>query len=140
MVCDPNDNNLNPPVLGPPPAIPGFGIPIAPPSIDFPDLSLPDGIPEDLLALLDILQAKIPGATLFGNVDNFSKEVLDVIASLLNQLGPYLALYNFFQALLNMIGCIMDILCCLNNPFCLVRAIRKLFKRCLPDFLNLFPW
>ena len=140
MPCDPNDNVLNPPNLGPPPAIPGFGIPFAPPAIPFPDLSLPSGIPEDLLDLLKRLLSNIPGGPLIPNLDNFAKDIIDALASLLNQLGPYLAIYRFFQALLNMIGCIMDIICCLTNPFCLIRAVRKLFKRCLPDFLNLFPW
>lgn len=138
--CDPADNNLNPDIFGPPPITPNFGLPFAPPSIPFPDISLPDGIPEDLLDLVRTLLANIPGGPLLPNLNEFSKTVLDAIASLLNQLAPYLALYRFFQALLNIIGCLIDIMCAMFNPFRVAAAIRRLFKRCIPDFLNLFPW
>jgi hypothetical protein len=140
MVCDPNDNSLNPPFLGPPPVIPGLGIPFSAPKIPFPDVEIPEGIPEDLIKLINDLFALLPGGKLEPNPDNFMKDVMDAIASLLNQIAPYLALYNFFQALLNMILCIIDVLCALMSPFKLRAAVKRLFKRCLPDFLNLFPW
>jgi hypothetical protein len=139
MVCDPADNNLNPPNFGPPPFIPGFGFPFVS-GLPFPDVKLPDGIPEDLLALIQEILANIPGGKLLPNMTEYSKTVLDFLASILNQLGPYLALYNFLQALLNMITCIIDVLCSLMNPFSLIKALNRLFKRCLPNFLNLFPW
>lgn len=139
MVCNPNDNTINI-SAGPPFPLPGLGIPFSPPQLPFPDFELPEGIPEDILDLIDQILANLPGGLLKPNPDNFMKDVLDAIASLLNQIAPYLALYRFFQALLNVILCIIDVLCALMNPFKLYRAIRKLFKRCLPDFLNLFPW
>jgi hypothetical protein len=138
MVCDPASNNLNPVSLGPPPNIIPFGFPF---TFGIPlDVKIPEGIPEDFLELVRRLVALIPGGKLLANTTNFSKDIMDILASLLNQLGPYLALYNFFQALLNMIMCILDVLCSLMNPFALIRAINRLFKNCLPDFLNLFPW
>ena len=139
MVCDPNSNNLNPIALGPPPNIVPFGFPFVG-GIPFPDINLPTDLLEDFLDLVKRLVALIPGGKLLATQTNFSKDILDILASLLNQLGPYLAIYNFFQALLNMIMCIMDIICSLMNPFALIRAINRLFKRCLPPFLNLFPW
>lgn len=140
MVCNPNDININPDTAGPPPITPGFGLPYAPPSVPFPDLSLLSGVPEDLLDLLNKLFAIIPGGTLSPNLGDFSKTIVDGISSLLNQLAPYLALYKFFQALLNMVACIIDVVCALMNPFKLVSAVKKLFKQCLPEFLSLFPW
>ena len=110
MVCDPNDNSLSPPNLGPPPDI-GFGPMFAPPQIPFPDIALPEGIPEDIIALLQKLYALIPGGKLVPDADNYAKTVLDYVAQLLNKLGPYLAFYNFIQALLNMILCIIEVLC-----------------------------
>ena len=139
MVCDPNDNTLNPFVI-PPPQFPGFGLPFCAPQIPFPDFTLPAGIPEDLLNLIKSLIARIPGGPFFGNITNFTKDVMDVIASLLNQIAPYLGLYRFLQALLNMIICIIEVFCSATNPFAMLRAIRRLFKTCLPDFLALFPW
>lgn len=140
MVCDPNDNLLNPSPIIPPINVPGFGIPFGPPSIPFPDVELPEGIPEDILQFIEDLLTNIPGGPLVPNLPDVAKNVIDAIASLLNQLGPYLAIYRFFQALLNIILCIIDVLCAATNPWAMLRAIRRLFKRCLPDFLNLFPW
>src|SRR5690606_32308970 len=54
--------------------------------------------------------------------------------------APFLGLYNFIQALLNMVFCIIEVLCARNNPSALIRALRKLFKQCIPPFLNLMPW
>jgi len=140
MPCDPGANTLNPLALGPPPAVPGFGLPFGPIQIPFPDVQLPDGIPEDLLQLIEDFLTNFPGGPFRPNFDNFAKDVLDALASLFNQLAPYLGLYRFLQALLNIILCIIDILCAATNPFSMLRALRRLFKRCLPDFLNLFPW
>lgn len=141
MICDPNDNNLNPPNLGPPPFIPGFGTPFVPFRIPVPDITIPEGIPEDIIELIESLLTAFPGAGNFiPNPGNFTKDIWDAIASLLNQIAPFLALYNFFFALLNMVLCIIDVLCALVNPFKVASAIRRLFKRCLPQFIALFPW
>lgn len=138
MPCSPQQNEIN---IGasPGPSLPGFGIPLSPPQLPL-DFELPEGVPEDLIALLQEIFALIPGGKLTPNVDNFSKNVQDALASLLNQLGPYLALYNMLQALFNLILCIIDVICALLRPFKLARAVRKLFKRCLPDFLNILPF
>ncbi len=139
MVCTPSSNNLAPPSLGPPPDI-GFGPIFSPVQIPFPDLSLPAGIPEDIIALLEELFALIPGGKLIPSADGAFDSVFDAIASLMNMLSPYLALYNFFQALLNMVICIIEVLCALMNPFKTIKAIRKLFKQCIPAFLSIFPF
>src|SRR5690606_33810199 len=98
------------------------------------------GVPEDVIELLRTIFAKIPGGTLVPNVDDNFSNVFDAVASLLNQLGPYLAIYNFFQALLEIIMCIIDVICALINPFSLIGAIIRLFKRCIPNFLSIFPF
>lgn len=139
MVCSPNSNSLNPPSLGPPPNI-GFGPIFAPIQIPFPDIKLPEGVPEDILELLQRIFALIPGGRLTPNADDAMRTVFGAIASLLNQLGPYLALYNFFQALLEMVMCIIDVICALLNPFATIGAVIRLFKRCIPNFLSLFPF
>lgn len=140
MPCDPLQNNLSYPNLGPPPALFPFGIPFSPPQIPLPDFSLPEGMPEDLLALLDQLIANLPGGPFIPSPHNFMKDIWDALASLLNQIAPYLGLYRFLQALLNMVLCILDVLCSLMSPRKTKKALKKLFKRCLPAFLNLFPW
>lgn len=140
MVCNPSDNSLNPPFLGPPAPVPGFGLPFSTPRLPFPDLQIPEEIPEDILNLIDSLLARLPGGILKPNPSNEMKDVWDAIANLLSQIGPFLALYNFFQALINMVLCVIDVLCALMSPFKVRRAVRRLFKRCIPNFMNLFPW
>lgn len=139
MPCDPNDSTLNPPSL-PAPAPIGFGSIFGPPQIPFPDIQIPEGIPEDILDLIDRLLTQWPGGPLIPQVGSWAKNVQDALASLLDQLAPFLSLYRFLLPLLNLILCIIEVICALLRPAKLVRAVRKLFKRCLPDFLNLFPW
>jgi hypothetical protein len=140
MICDPNDNSINLGPIVPPTGIPGLGTPFSVDGYDFPDLKIPDGIPEDIIRLIESLLAYLPGGILKPNPNNFMKDVWDAIAELLGQIAPYLALYSFIQALLNMVMCLIDLACALLSPFKLRSAINRLFKRCLPDFLNLFPW
>src|SRR5208337_101311 len=45
----------------------------------------------------------------------------------------------FFLPILNLIICIIEVLCSLMNPFKVISALRRLFTQCLPPFLNLFP-
>lgn len=137
--CRVSDNTLNP-GHGITPSIPGFGISGAPIQLPFPDFAYPNGIPEDLLDLINRLGLLFPSSLFKPNLDNYSKNVLDAVMSLLNQVAPYLSLYKFFFAAINLIVCILDVLCALLNPFSLSRAIRRLFKNCLPAFLNLMPW
>ncbi len=139
MVCDPNDNTLNPPNLGPPPD--GYFGPIfAPPQIPFPDISLPEGIPNDILDILNQIFLQIPGGRIIPNVDGAFDSVYDAVGKLMNAFAPYMAFYSFIQALLNIIICIIEVLCALINPFKVIKAIRRLFKQCIPDFLSMFPW
>jgi len=141
MVCNPADTNITMRPPGPGPSIPGLGLPFSVPKVPFPDLSLPEGIPEDLIALIDTIFAMFPGGIKFQpDTDSMTKGIWDALASLFNKLAPFLGIYKFFQALLNIILCIIDVFCALMNPWATLRAVRRLFKRCLPDFLSLFPW
>lgn len=145
MVCDPNSNNINIPQPGPSPSLPGLGLPFSVPKTPFSDIS--DGyfsgyagIPEDINQLIQNIIAKFPaGVTLQPNLDSASKGVWDALSNLFTQMAPYLAFYGFIQSLLNMITCIMDVVCALLNPFSLTSAVIKLFKNCVPAFLSMFP-
>lgn len=138
MPCSANDISISPPSGPSGPAIPGFGVPFA---LPLPNLSIiPDGFPEDLLDLLDRLQLLIPPGALKPALNpNFGKDVFDAIMKLLDQFFPFLMLYKFFLPILNMIICIIEVLCALTNPFKLISALKRLFTVCIPEFLNLFP-
>ena len=139
MVCDPNNNLLHP--VGPPIPIPGFGIPIAPIQAPVPGFTFPSGFPEDLLDLLDNLTIPWPGGMdISPKLDDLMNNILKYLSNIFSQLAPFLSLYSFIQALLNMVLCVIDVLCAIPNPWALIRAIRRLIKTCLPPFLDLFPW
>lgn len=138
MPCNPNDVSFDLPD-GPtgPPIIP-FGSPF---SLDLPNINpFPEGFPENLLDLLDQLQMLIPPGILKPQLNpNFGKDVFDAIMKLMDQFLPFLMLYKFFLPILRLLLCIIEVLCSMNNPFKLVRAMKRLFRNCIPDFLNLFP-
>ena len=138
MPCSPNDVSLNIPSGPSGPAIPGFGTSFA---LKLPQVSpFPAGFPEDLLSLFNQLQFLIPPGALKPQLNpNFGKDIFDSIMKMLDQFMPFLMLYKFFLPILNIIVCIIEVLCALMNPFALISAINRLFSQCIPEFLNLFP-
>jgi len=119
------------------PAIPGFGVGFSPANIA---IGLPAGMPENLLGILDYLQLLIPPGILQANLSfNFEVDIFDGIMKLLEQFMPFLMLYKFFLPVLNIIVCIIEVLCSLVSPFALIGALDRLFTQCIPAFLNLFP-
>ena len=130
--CSPNDISFPSPSG---PSVPGFPFVISVPTIPF-----PAGFPEDLLSILDLLQLLIPPGALKPALNpNFGKDIFDGIMKLLDQFMPFLMLYKFFLPILNIIICIIEVLCALMNPFALIGALDRLFTQCIPEFLNLFP-
>jgi len=136
--CDPNDNTLNPNNVKPP-FITGDGLAIGPidltPDLDF---EIPFNLPEDLVALMQKFSALFPSYQYKPNVDDTTKTPLQAIMNILSQITPFLALWKFFLALLNMVVCIIEVLCGLIMGA--IPKLKKLFKQCLPAFLSLFPW
>lgn len=139
MPCTPGSNSIN---ITPAPGIPlpGFGLPFSPIQIPLPNIDLPTDLLEDFLELLSQLGALFPSGLFKPNPDFGMKSVLDFIANLLNQLAPFLSFYNFIMALLNLIVCIIEVLCAIPNPFAIAFKLKKLFTECLPPFLQMFPW
>jgi hypothetical protein len=135
--CSPSDVAINAPSNPSGPAIPGIGIPHA---LKLPNL-IPDipGTPEDLLALLNDIQMIIPPGILKPQLPFSGKSVYDAIMKLIDQFLPFLMMYKMFLPVLQLIICIIEILCSLSNPVRLAIALSRLFRVCLPPFLNLFP-
>lgn len=139
MPCSPNDISIPSPTGPSGSPIPAVGIPFA---LNIPSLfpPIPAGFPEDLLDLFNNFQFLIPPGILKPSLNpNFSKDIFDTILSMLDQFFPFLMLYKFFLPILNLIICIIEVLCALMNPFALISAINNLFNNCIPAFLNLFP-
>lgn len=136
--CTPSSNNLNPPVF-PPVPVPGFGIPTSPIQTPLPSFNLPASLLEDFTDLVGQLGALFPSGLFKPNPDFGMKNVLDFISNLFTQLAPFLSFYNFIMSALNMINCVIEILCAIPNPFAIAEKLKKLFTQCLPPFLSLFP-
>jgi len=140
MPC--NVNSLNITIVSPPSIIlPGFSLPSLSPiqpnlNIDFPE------IPLDVLSLIQTLIQKLPFGMKLNPIvpTELMNDIMNFISSVLSQLSPFLSLYSFIQALLNLVMCIIDIICALFSPWDLIPAVIKLFTQCLPPFLDLFPW
>jgi hypothetical protein len=115
----------------------GFGQPFIGPGTIIP---LPSPFPEDLVDIFNKLQFLFPPGVLQPSLNrNFGKDIFDGIMKLLDQFMPFLMLYKFFLPILNLIICIIEVLCALMNPFSLIGALHRLFSQCIPAFLNLFP-
>ena len=137
--CNPNDLTITEPSGPSPLPISGFGTPFAPLS-DL-NIPLPEGFPEDLLEILNLLEMILPPGIIKPQLSiNFGKDIFDGIMKLLDQFMPFLMLYKFFLPILELIICIIEVLCAIPNPFKLIRALKKLFRKCLPNFLSLFPY
>lgn len=137
--CNPSAININVPPGPAGPAIPNFGVPFAPPASGNP-INLPNGFPEDLLGIVDLLQLIVPSGTIKSSLSiNFGKDIFDGIMSLMDKFFPFLMLYKFFLPVLDLIICIIEVICSLINPFALFGKVQRLFRVCIPAFLALFP-
>lgn len=137
MICSPSELSINPPVFPPVPNL--FGFPTSPFQISLPNITIPTGLIQDLLDLLNRFGTILPWG-FKPNIDEFTKTILDLLASLFNQIAPFLSFYSFIMALFNLILCIIEVLCAIPNPFAIASAMVKLFTQCLPPFINLFPF
>ena len=63
----------------------------------------------------------------------------DIIADHARVLSVFASAYGMVAVVIQMIACIMEVLCSINNPFALIAAMIRLFGTCLPDFILLFP-
>ncbi len=120
-------------------APPGFGLgSVQLPTLDipFPDLPL-----ENLQELFDALGMMLPPGMVKPSFEPGTlNTVYAAIKDLLDKFFPFLMLYKFFLPVLNLILCIIEVLCAIPNPFKLIRTLRRLFRVCIPEFLALFPY
>ena len=63
----------------------------------------------------------------------------DIITDLQRQLNVFASMYAIIAAIIQVIMCIIEIICALTNPFALIKAIIKLFGTCLPELLLVIP-
>lgn len=138
MPCDPNALTLNVPPSPSGPAIPGFGVPFT--TNEGLAISLPSGFPEDLLGIVDLLQLLVPSGPIKSSLSvNFGKDTFDGIANLMDKFFPVIMLYKMFLPILDIIICIIEVICALVSPFAVISKVQRLFRVCIPAFLAIFP-
>ncbi len=88
-----------------------------------------------------LTQFDIPGGITIKSVQNtqINPSMGFVISSLLTILSPIISAYGFLLPILGIIKAIIEILCCLMNPYCIIGAVIRLFEKYLPPFISLFP-
>jgi hypothetical protein len=89
----------------------------------------------------NLLQYKLPGgATINGMADPAeSKSMGSAINSLLATLSPFVSAYIMVLPILGIIRGILEVICAMMNPFAVIRAVIRLFKKWIPAFISLFP-
>lgn len=70
---------------------------------------------------------------------NLSPSMGIVINTLLMILSPVFTAYGFLLPIFGIILGILEVLCCLMNPFCAVPAVTRLMKKWVPPLIALFP-
>jgi hypothetical protein len=125
------------------PPIPSSGFPggghfapqLPPLNIPFPNIPL-----EDLTGLFNSISFLLPPGILKPDLTpDVLNGQLEAINSIIAKFIPFLMIYSFILPVLNLILCIIEVLCSLLNPFSLGGAISRLFRECIPEFLSLFP-
>lgn len=139
MPCTPDDLSITEPESPSLSAIPGLGVPFSPKLPDNP-FSIPNGFPESLLDIFNKLSMVLPSGIIKpGLSSSFGKNVFDGILSLMEKFFPFLMMYKFFLPALKLTICMLELICSLSNPFKMARAMIRLFRECIPEFLALFP-
>jgi hypothetical protein len=137
--CSPLENNIN---IKPGPPLPGqqgFGFDL---NLGLPQPALSDGIPEDIISWIRKLRFKLPGlGALQSYVDSLTQTVTKILSDLLSYLNVFLGFFLFALAIIELIMCIINVLCSLPNMWATIKAVKKLIRKCLPLFISIcFPY
>lgn len=134
MPCIPlTDSLFTPPDIA---GVSGFAPTL--PALNFPFPTVPLADLQDLFNTISLI---VPPGTIKPSFEpDFLNDVYGAVNDLLGRFMPFLMLYKFFLPVLNLILCIIEVLCALLNPFKLPGAISRLFRQCIPEFLALFPF
>lgn len=138
--CSPKQLKFEPKDPSLPNLVPGFGISKSL-NIDLnPDLDLDGYAPPDLDYLTKLVDLIMPGGSLKQPYNiKVDESVFDAIVKYMDKAYPFLMYYKLLLPILELILCIIEVLCALPNPFKTVRAVRRLFRNCIPNFLSIFP-
>lgn len=89
----------------------------------------------------DLIQYQLPGGTSLKGYSepSMTESMGSAINSMLVVLAPFISAYGLILPILGVIRGIIEVLCAMMNPFAVIRAIIRLFKKWIPPFISLFP-
>jgi hypothetical protein len=89
----------------------------------------------------DLLQYQLPGGTSYqGYADpSYGESIGSSINTLIANVSGFMSAFGLILPILGVIRGIIEVLCALINPFAVIRAIIRLFKKWIPPFISLFP-
>lgn len=98
------------------------------------------GQPTDATERNEEIKSDIMGTEVKGMANpSFLPNMGMVISSLLSILSPFIAAYGMILPILGILKAILEVLCCLMNPFCVIPAVERLLKKWVPALISLFP-
>jgi hypothetical protein len=88
-----------------------------------------------------LIQYVVPGGTSLQGYSepSMTESMGSAINSMLTVLAPVISAYGLILPILGVIRGIIEVLCAMMNPFAVVKAIIRLFKKWLPPFISLYP-
>lgn len=89
----------------------------------------------------DLLQYQVPGGSTMSPYANpaITQNMGLPISSLMGIVMPFISSYGLILPILGLIRGLIEIMCCLMNPFCVIAAVIRLFTKWIPPFIALFP-
>ena len=89
----------------------------------------------------DLLQFKLPGGSQVQSITDPSSvtSMGRAISGLMAVISPFISAYTMILPILGVIRGIIEVICALMNPWALVGAVIRLFRKWIPAFLSLFP-
>ena len=93
--------------------------------------------PETFPKLTDKMQCTCAGGAIISPISLPSATINlgDIVAAQAAALSAFTSAYSIVTVVIRMIGCIIDVICALTNPFALISAIIRLFgTACLTSF------
>jgi hypothetical protein len=89
----------------------------------------------------DLIQFQLPGGGALSGTSEpgFTESISSAINSMLAALAPFISAYALILPIIGVIRGIIEIICALMNPFAVIAAVIRLFRKWLPPLLALFP-
>jgi hypothetical protein len=89
----------------------------------------------------DLIQFRVPGGTSLKGYSepSITESIGSAINSMLAVVAPFISAYGLVLPILGVIRGIIEVICAMMNPFAVIKAVIRLFKKWIPPFISIFP-